>query len=116
MRCTLICKRKKGAKSMKYQDLEAAVEYDDVSRLFHDRVLGLHEIVEFQGTSVDELKQAFHKTVNECLQAPTNAQLKQMTLEMPIALHRRFKLATALKHEKMNEIICRLSADHVVQK
>jgi len=55
MRCTLTCKRKKGVKSRKYQDLEAAVEYDDVSRLFHDRVLGLYEIVEFQGTSVDEL-------------------------------------------------------------
>ncbi|HKF93543.1 MAG TPA: hypothetical protein VKB96_02880 [Gammaproteobacteria bacterium] len=101
---------------MKYQDLEAAVEYDDVSRLFHDRVLGLYEIVEFQGTSVDELGQACDKTVDECLQAPTNAQLKQSTFDMPITLPRRFKLATALKQEKMNKIICRLSADYVVQK
>ena len=42
-------------------------EFDPDARLFHGEVLGLRDVVTFQGRSVDELEQAFRGSVDDYL-------------------------------------------------
>lgn len=52
---------------MKYKGYFGHVEYDDEAKIFHGEVIGLRDIITFQGKSVDELEQAFHDSVNDYL-------------------------------------------------
>ncbi len=52
---------------MKYKGYQGQVAYDEDAKLFHGEVVGLRDVVAFQGTSVDELEQAFKDSVGEYL-------------------------------------------------
>jgi predicted HicB family RNase H-like nuclease len=52
---------------MKYKGYQGHVDYDDKAKLFHGEVVGLRDVITFQGTSVDELEQAFKDSVDEYL-------------------------------------------------
>ena len=52
---------------MKYKGYIGHVEYDDDAKIFHGEVVGLSDIITFQGTSVDELEQAFKESIDDYL-------------------------------------------------
>ena len=49
---------------MKYKGYTGIVEYDEDAKLFHGEVLGLRDVITFQGTSVDELETAMRDSVD----------------------------------------------------
>ncbi|MEN9654640.1 MAG: hypothetical protein RL235_752 [Chlamydiota bacterium] len=52
---------------MKYKGYVGHVEYDDDAKIFHGEVVGLSDMITFQGKSVDELEQAFKGSVDDYL-------------------------------------------------
>ncbi len=52
---------------MKYKGYTGHVEYDDEAKIFHGEVLGIKDVVTFQGTTVDEIDQAFKDSVDDYL-------------------------------------------------
>lgn len=52
---------------MKYKGYIGHVEYDDDAKIFHGEVVGLRDIITFQGKSVDELEQAFKDSIDDYL-------------------------------------------------
>ena len=52
---------------MKYKGYTGYVEYDDEAKIFHGEVLGIKDVVTFQGLTVDEIEHAFKGSVNDCL-------------------------------------------------
>ena len=52
---------------MTYKGYEGAVEYDGAADTFHGRVLGIRDVVTFQGRSVDELRQTLADSVDDYL-------------------------------------------------
>ena len=52
---------------MKYKGYFADIAYDDKAKIFHGEVIGLKDIITFQGKSVDELKKAFQDSINDYL-------------------------------------------------
>ncbi len=44
------------------------VEFDDEAGLFHGEVIDLRDVVTFQGTSVEELEEAFQDSVDDYLE------------------------------------------------
>jgi predicted HicB family RNase H-like nuclease len=52
---------------MKYKGYEAIVEFDGEAEIFHGEVINIRDVITFQGTSVDELKQAFSDSVDDYL-------------------------------------------------
>jgi predicted HicB family RNase H-like nuclease len=52
---------------MKYKGYFGEVTYDDEATLFHGQVIGLKDVITFQGKSVNELKQAFQDSINDYL-------------------------------------------------
>ncbi|MGD0231747.1 MAG: type II toxin-antitoxin system HicB family antitoxin [Syntrophorhabdales bacterium] len=52
---------------MTYKGYSAKVEFDDEARIFHGEVIGIRDVVTFQGLTVDELEKAFHDSVDDYL-------------------------------------------------
>lgn len=52
---------------MKHKNYFGRVEYDDEAKIFHGEVIGIRDVITFQGTSVEELEQAFKDSVDEYL-------------------------------------------------
>lgn len=52
---------------MKYKGYIGHVEYDDEAKIFHGEVVGLKDIITFQGKSVKELEDAFKDSINNYL-------------------------------------------------
>ena len=49
---------------MKYRGHVASIEYDEEDRIFVGHLAGIKDIVGFHGTTVDELENAFHESVD----------------------------------------------------
>ena len=52
---------------MTYKGYSAKVEFDDDAMIFHGEVIGIRDVVTFQGKTVNELKKAFHDSVDDYL-------------------------------------------------
>jgi predicted HicB family RNase H-like nuclease len=52
---------------MTYKGYEALVRYDEDAEIFHGEVMNLRDVITFQGSSVQELKQAFADSVEDYL-------------------------------------------------
>ncbi len=81
---------------MMYKGYKGHVNYDEEARLFHGEVVGLRDVITFQGSSVDELEQAFKDSVDEylefCLElgrAPEKPFSGKLVLRLPPEVHER---------------------------
>jgi predicted HicB family RNase H-like nuclease len=81
---------------MKYKGYHGQVTYDEEAKLFHGEVVGLRDVITFQGTSVDELEQAFKDSVNEYLdfckelgRDPEKPFSGKLMLRLPPEIHER---------------------------
>ncbi len=52
---------------MEYKGYFAKVEFDDDANIFHGEVINLRDVITFEGETVDELKIAFHESVEDYL-------------------------------------------------
>ena len=52
---------------MKYKGYVGEVLYDDEAKLFHGEVIGLKDVITFQGTTVKELEKAFKDSIYDYL-------------------------------------------------
>lgn len=53
---------------MKYKGYVGKVEYDSDAKLFHGEIIGLKDIITFQGKTVNELEKAFKDSINDYLE------------------------------------------------
>ncbi|MBO9483569.1 MULTISPECIES: type II toxin-antitoxin system HicB family antitoxin [Gammaproteobacteria] len=95
---------------MKYRGYLARVEYDDEDRIFVGHLAGIQDIVGFHGTTVDELEQAFHESVDNYLaisettgrpaQKPCSGKLM---LRVPPELHAAVIMAAEANGQSINQ-------------
>lgn len=53
---------------MEYKGYIGEIKHcDDKTGLMHGQVIGLKDVITFQGTSAEELKKAFHESVDDYL-------------------------------------------------
>jgi predicted HicB family RNase H-like nuclease len=52
---------------MEYKGYLGAVEFDDEANLFHGEVVNVRDVITFQGTTVPEIRRAFHESVDDYL-------------------------------------------------
>lgn len=81
---------------MNYKGYHGQVNYDEEAKLFHGEVKGLRDVITFQGTSVDELEQAFKDSVDEYLdfcnelgRAPEKPFSGKLILRLPPEIHQK---------------------------
>ena len=81
---------------MNYKGYHGQVTYDEDAKLFHGEVVGLRDVITFQGKSVDELEQAFKDSIDEYLdfckelgRAPEKPFSGKLMLRLPPEIHER---------------------------
>ncbi len=81
---------------MKYKGYQGHVSYDEEAKIFHGEIVGLRDVVTFQGTSVKELEKAFKDSIDEYLnfckelkRAPEKPFSGKLLLRLPPEIHER---------------------------
>ncbi|MGZ3632812.1 MAG: type II toxin-antitoxin system HicB family antitoxin [Parachlamydiaceae bacterium] len=94
---------------MKYKGYAGHVEYDDEAKIFHGEVLGIKDVVTFQGTTVDEIEQAFKDSVDDYLafckergEEPDRPFSGKFSLRIPPDLHAKLSIAAQIQGESLN--------------
>lgn len=94
---------------MQYKGYSGKVEYDDDAEVFHGEVIGLRDVITFQGKTVDEIKQAFRESVDDYLdfcvqlsQAPEKPFTGKFMLRLTPELHRKVFVAAKQSGESIN--------------
>lgn len=94
---------------MQYKGYSGRVEYDDDAEIFHGEVIGLRDVITFQGTTVEEIKQAFKESVDDyidfCAQlghAPEKPFTGKFMLRLSPDLHRKVYIAAKQSGESIN--------------
>lgn len=97
---------------MKYKGYTGHVEYDDEAKIFHGEVLGIKDVVTFQGTTVDEIERAFKDSVDDYLsfcagrgKDPDRPFSGKFNLRIPPELHAKLSIAAQLHGESLNNYI-----------
>ena len=104
---------------MEYKGYHGVVKYDDVAEIFHGDVLLAKGVVTFQGKTVEELKLAFHESVDDYLAFCEEAGIEsekpfsgKLALRMKPELHRALSVVALREHKSLNTLINeRLSED-----
>jgi len=97
---------------MKYKGYVGNVTYDADAKLLHGEVLGLKDVITFQGTTSKEIEKAFHESVDDYLawckergEKPEKTFSGKLNLRMSPDLHAHLALAAAKKGVSLNEFI-----------
>lgn len=97
---------------MKYKSYTGHVEYDDEAKIFHGEVLGIKDVVTFQGTTVKEIEQAFKDSVDDYLafckergEEPDRPFSGKFNLRIPPTLHAKLSLQAKLNNLSLNNYI-----------
>lgn len=94
---------------MEYQGYLGAVTFDDVDNAFHGRVLGIRDTVTFEGSTVDELRQAFRDSVEDYLEfcssrgeEPDRPFSGEFIVRIRPELHRAICIRAAQQEKSLN--------------
>src|SRR3954452_19086920 len=95
--------------TLRYKDFTGVFAYDEDADLFHGRVLGLRDLVTFEGRSADELKTALADSVEDYLESckelgkePEKPLLGRFLLRIDPELHRSIVVAASREGKSLN--------------
>ena len=98
--------------TMEYKGYRGAVRYSAEDRVLHGRILGIEDVVNFEGAEVEELEKAFHEAVDDYLalceklgRAPDREYSGRIPLRIDAALHRRVAIAADSEAKSVNSWI-----------
>lgn len=99
---------------MKYKGYRGSVAYDDDAEIFYGCVLGIKDVVTFQGYSVDEIKCAFKNSVNDYLdfckergEKPDKPYSGKFNLRIPSELHAKLDVSAKSHGESLNSFVAK---------
>jgi predicted HicB family RNase H-like nuclease len=94
---------------MEYKGYAAKVEFDDEAEIFHGEVIGIKDVVTFQGKTPKELKRAFKESVDDYLsfceerdEAPDKPFTGKFVVRISPELHRKIFISAKLSNESIN--------------
>ena len=97
---------------MKYKGYMGQVELDAEAGILHGQVVGIRDVVTFQGESVKEVEQAFHDSVDDYLafckeqkQEPDKPCSGKFVVRLDSSLHRELNMWASEKGESLNTIV-----------
>ena len=97
---------------MKYKGYHAEVTYDHEAAIFHGEVVGTRDVIFFEGTSVDQLNEEFHFSIDDYLavceergRTPDKTFSGRIPLRIPPNLHRAATVAARAEGKSLNSWI-----------
>lgn len=97
---------------MQYKGYTGHVEYDDDAKIFHGEVVGLKDVITFQGRTVDEIEKSFKDSVDDYIawceergEKPEKAFSGVFNLRIPPDLHAKLALQAKTMGMSLNSYI-----------
>ena len=94
---------------MKYKDYTGSIEADEEQGILHGQVLGTTDVITFQGKTVNEVKRAFHESVDDYLaycaekgKEPDTSFSGKFVVRIAPELHSRAAMAARESSQSLN--------------
>ncbi len=95
-----------------YRGYYGTVEYSDEDECFFGKVLGLNDLILFEGDSVKELKKDFHQAVDGYLEScerrgkiPDKYYKGSFNIRIAPELHKKAVIAAEHNHQTLNSFV-----------
>lgn len=97
---------------IKYKDYFATIHFSSEDEVFFGKVLGINDLISFEGQSVKELKTAFKESVEDYLKTchqlgkePDKTYKGSFNVRVPTNLHRDAALTASEKNISLNDFV-----------
>lgn len=107
---------------MMYKGYEGIATFDEDDHIFSGEVLGLRDVITFQGESVSELEQAFRDSVDDYLAwceedgvSPEKPYSGKVLLRFDPELHRKVAAAAKKRNISLNKFMEKAAEDELMQ-
>lgn len=97
---------------MSYKGYVGQVEYDDEAGIFHGEVINLRDVITFQGTTVDELRQSFQDSIDDYLklcaqrgEKPDKPFSGRFVIRVSSDVHRKLFTKARLADKSLNNLV-----------
>lgn len=108
---------------MKYKEYKAAVTFDEDARIFHGEVINLRDVITFQGSTVEELENAFHESVDDYLafcvsrgESPEKPYSGKLIVRISPELHRKVSVSAKQGNVSINHLISEALEEYTTKK
>jgi predicted HicB family RNase H-like nuclease len=100
------------SQTLTHEGYDGSVEYSAEDRILHGRILGIRDMVTFEGTDIASLERNFAAAVNEYLsfckeqgKEPAQPFSGTFNVRTGVELHRRAALYAEAHSEKLNNVV-----------
>jgi len=97
---------------LQYQSYYASVHFSASDEVFYGRILGINDLVSFEGASVKELKTAFEEAVEDYLETckeigkePEKTYKGTFNVRVPSTLHKQAAIFAAVNNITLNDFV-----------
>jgi predicted HicB family RNase H-like nuclease len=97
---------------MEYKGYVGHVEFDDQANTFHGEVINLRDVVTFQGTTVQELRNAFRESVDDYLEfcaergeSPDKPYSGKFVVRLEPELHKTLAIRAKKERKSLNALV-----------
>ena len=97
---------------MEYKEYHAKIEYSSEDRVFVGHVIGINDVLAFDGESISELEEMFHETIDDYLdmcaelgQNPDKEYKGNFNVRIKPELHKRAALEAEAKGISLNQFV-----------
>ena len=98
--------------SLTYQDYTANIHYSSEDDIFFGKILGIDDLITFEGSSINELKQAlkvaledYFVTCKQLNKSPDKAYKGVFNVRVPVKLHQSAAQLASIKNISLNELV-----------
>jgi len=105
---------------LSYKNYRGTVEYIEDARIFHGEVLGTRDVITFQGTTPDEIENAFRESIDDYLEfckergeEPDKPYSGKFVVRMPESLHRSVAELATLEKSSINAVVLQAVVRHL---
>ena len=97
---------------MQYKGYVGKVDFDEDAGLLHGEVVGIRDVVTFQGQSIQEVRQAFKDSVDDYLafcrqrgEEPDKPRSGKFVVRLGTDLHRRLDMLAQMSGKSLNNVV-----------
>lgn len=97
---------------LEYKGYYASLRFSSEDDVFYGKLLGIEDLVNFEGASVKELKKAFHEAVDDYLETckelgkePNKTYKGTFNVRLTTDLHKQAALYAAMHNVSLNDFV-----------
>jgi predicted HicB family RNase H-like nuclease len=97
---------------IQYKDFLASVHFSSEDEVFYGKVLGINDLISFEGSSVRELKKSFQEAIEDYLETceqvgkePNKTYKGTFNVRIPTQLHKEAAVFAAVNNLSLNDFV-----------